>query len=255
VNRDEQLLYEARTRRRVAVAAAIAGILPIVGGIAAQLGPQLQVAEPSSQLVNANDRVAYNMISAVSFGLGAAITAFVLVWLLGVVLHRNPEISPALRFFAIGGGVIFAFAVIVSSVALSIEAHRFVTEHPSATGYGALHGRAALDVILPVGNGHQTHAEAKHILGKPFIVASQVLVYIAQIALAAAFAMTSLNAMRVGLLTRFIGYIGVVAGILYVIPIGGPIPIVQAFWMFALAYLLSGRWPSGIPKSWQTGKA
>ena len=33
------------------------------------------------------------------------------------------------------------------------------------------------------------------------------------------------------------------------------LPVVQAYWLAALAYLLTGRWPSGVPKAWSTGRA
>jgi hypothetical protein len=64
----------------------------------------------------------------------------------------------------------------------------------------------------------------------------------------------SLNAMRVGLLTRFLGYLGIIGGVLTIIPLV-PIPIVEAYWLLALAYLLSGRWPSGVPPAWSSGRA
>ena len=34
-----------------------------------------------------------------------------------------------------------------------------------------------------------------------------------------------------------------------------PIPIVEAYWLLALAYLFSGRWPSGVPPAWASGRA
>ena len=66
--------------------------------------------------------------------------------------------------------------------------------------------------------------------------------------------MVSLSAMRVGLLTRFLGYLGIIAGVLTIIPLV-PIPIVEAYWLLALAYLFSGRWPSGVPPAWTSGRA
>jgi hypothetical protein len=60
--------------------------------------------------------------------------------------------------------------------------------------------------------------------------------------------------MRVGLLTRFMGYLGIFAGILVLFVIT-PIPIVQAYWLIAIGYLISGRWPSGLPPAWQSGRA
>ncbi len=62
----------------------------------------------------------------------------------------------------------------------------------------------------------------------------------------------SLNAMRVGLLTKLFGYIGIVAGALLVLV---PLPVVQIFWLGGLGFLFLGRWPGGDPPAWRTGKA
>jgi hypothetical protein len=51
------------------------------------------------------------------------------------------------------------------------------------------------------------------------------------------------------------GVLGIIVGVLFVIPIGSPVPVVQAFWLGALAYLLSGRWPNGVPPAWASGRA
>jgi hypothetical protein len=64
-----------------------------------------------------------------------------------------------------------------------------------------------------------------------------------------------LNAMRVGLLTRFMGVLGIICGALIVLPILSPLPIVQTFWLGAMALLLAGRWPNGLPPAWVTGEA
>jgi hypothetical protein len=75
-----------------------------------------------------------------------------------------------------------------------------------------------------------------------------------QLVTAAAFVIVALNAMRVGLLTRFMGVLGVICGALYAFPIL-PIPIIQAFWLVALAPLILHRWPQGQPPAWITGRA
>jgi hypothetical protein len=64
----------------------------------------------------------------------------------------------------------------------------------------------------------------------------------------------SINAMRVGLLTRFLGYLGVISGALFVLAFV-PIPIVQVYWLGMLAVLFLGRSPSGTPPAWQSGEA
>src|SRR4029079_16345905 len=86
-----------------------------------------------------------------------------------------------------------------------------------------------------------------------------------QFALAFAFVLISLNAMRACLRTRVMVVVVVLVG---VVPLrlcllastlsgvgGGPAPIVQFFWLGALAYLFTGRWPNGLPKAWKTRKA
>jgi hypothetical protein len=63
-----------------------------------------------------------------------------------------------------------------------------------------------------------------------------------------------LNAMRAGLLSRFMGILGIVLAAAYVLmpPIAG---ILQLFWVNALAVLFLGRWPGGRGPAWETGEA
>ena len=51
------------------------------------------------------------------------------------------------------------------------------------------------------------------------------------------------------------GVLGVICGALIVLPILSPLPIVQTFWLGAMAVLLAGRWPNGVPPAWTTGEA
>jgi hypothetical protein len=71
---------------------------------------------------------------------------------------------------------------------------------------------------------------------------------------AVGYVLVSLNAMRVGLLSRFMGYLGIFAGILTIAAIT-PVPVVAGYWLVALAVLFLGRWPTGTPPSWRSGKA
>ena len=72
--------------------------------------------------------------------------------------------------------------------------------------------------------------------------------------LAVAVVLIALQSMRVGLLPRPLGYVGIFAGALILFPII-VVPVVQMGWLLAVGYLLSGRWPSGVPPAWQTGNA
>ena len=62
--------------------------------------------------------------------------------------------------------------------------------------------------------------------------------------------------MRVGLLTRFMGVLGVIVGVAVapILPIDQQ-GIIRVFWLAALGMLFLGRLPSGTPKAWATGEA
>jgi hypothetical protein len=72
------------------------------------------------------------------------------------------------------------------------------------------------------------------------------------LAVAVGVVVVALNAMRAGLLTRMLGYIGIAAGAMMVL---FSLPIVQVFWLVAVAFVLMGRWPGGELPAWATGDA
>lgn len=60
--------------------------------------------------------------------------------------------------------------------------------------------------------------------------------------------------MRVGLLPKPVAYIGVAAGLMFLLPVFGPVGLlVQAAWLAMMAILIGGRWPSGDPAAWIRG--
>jgi hypothetical protein len=64
----------------------------------------------------------------------------------------------------------------------------------------------------------------------------------------------SMNALRAGILSRFMGFLGVIAGALLVLPLF-PVPVVQVFWLAALGLLFLDLWPGGRGPAWETGEA
>jgi hypothetical protein len=228
---DERLAYEARVRLRQAVLAGLAGVL-LVAAAAVQLsGPQTNVNELTLGLITANKRVPLDQIGAVVNAFGLLAVGGTLSFLFGAVRARRPEVQPFIRTIALAGAVLGAISGIVYYTAIGIKAHQFVT------------------------HGSQTYPEAHHLTRSGALVIAPVTLLLGSLLLAVGFVMVSLNAMRVGLLTRFMGYLGIFAGVLVLIPIGSPVPVVQGFWLVALAYLISGRWPTGVPPSWRSGRA
>lgn len=226
----DQLTYEARMRPRYAALAAASAVLLVLAAVLQQLGPHNSVSELTLDLITANKRFSLDLVAAIINGVGSIALAFTLAFLFRIASARNPRAQSWIRIFAYAGGGLVAVTSIAYAVIIGIKSHQFVT------------------------SGAQTYVEANHLTNSSFVLVLQLIGEIAALILTAAYALVSLNAMRVGLLTRFMGYLGVLAGVLVLLQIT-QVPVVQAYWLFALAVLMAGRWPSGTPKAWETGSA
>lgn len=67
-------------------------------------------------------------------------------------------------------------------------------------------------------------------------------------------ALGGLQAMRVGLLPRMFGFMGVLVGILFVLPFD-PSFLLRGFWFGAIALIISGKLRGGMPAAWAQGVA
>ena len=102
----------------------------------------------------------------------------------------------------------------------------------------------------------KTNSAASDALSPTATLVGQLIWEISALALGFGIAIISLNAMRVGLLTRFMGVLGVIVGVAVapILPIDQQ-GIIRVFWLAALGMLFLGRLPSGTPKAWTTGEA
>lgn len=226
---DDRLQYEARVRPRQAIIAGVAAVLLIVSSVVQLVGPHTSVNEVTLGLIFEHKRFALDLVGAVLQAAGWVALASVLWFLFGCVRAREQRLQPFIGALALIGAPLAAIGIIGYVVSYGIVAQQFVT------------------------HGAQTYPQANHLMSTPTLSVFQIADYLGELLLAVSFVMISLNAMRVGLLTRFLGFLGIIGGVLTLFVIT-PVPIVQFYWLAALAYLLSGRWPSGVPPSWRTGQ-
>jgi hypothetical protein len=229
ITASQRLAYEARVRPRQAVVAAAAGILLVLSAALQLAGPHANVAELTLGLLVEHKRFTLDLVGAVIQGIGWAAVAWTLVFLLGAVRARESNVQPYIRYLALAGAPLAGVGIVGYIAAYGVQAQHFVT------------------------HGSQTYPEANHLMSAPILAVFQVMDYGGELLLAVSFVLVSMQAMRVGLLTRFMGYLGIIAGILVLFAIT-PVPIVQAYWLVALGVLFAGRWPPGMPPSWQTGR-
>ena len=77
---------------------------------------------------------------------------------------------------------------------------------------------------------------------------------IGSVVVAFMYVMVPLRARRAGLLSPFMSILGVIAGVLLVLQLAPPMPIViQAFWLGRSACCYLGNWPGGRGPAWESG--
>lgn len=227
---DDHLIYERRMRPRQAAIAGLAGVLLMAAAIAQLAGPHTKVEELTLDLITAHKRFPLDVIAAVINAFGLLALAGTLTFLFRVIRARNPQVQSFIRILSVAGAGVAGL---------------------SGLAYSALIASKASDFVH---SGAQTYQEANHLTSSGAIVALQLLDQAALLVLAIGFVLTSLNAMRVGLLTRFMGYLGIFAAVLILFQLT-QVPVVEGYWLLALAVLFAGRWPTGLPPSWQSGRA
>ena len=160
-----------------------------------------------------------------------------LVYLGLAVRNRSEAFRRMWVYVALAGGVLGAIATIMFTIGTSAEISSF------------LDGPRTVDRAGDIGDS--SLLVTAQLIGIPGTQA----IGLSSLALGLGWVVICLNAMRVGLLTRFMGVLGIICGALIVLPILSPLPIVQTFWLGAMALLLLGRWPNGLPPAWTTGEA
>lgn len=250
--KQQQLEWELHRRQRLAVPALVAGILYVLSGVIASttlrgaptvglvkgIAPALRgdanptvsprAAEVKYLSSHAFGLIAGSVMAAIAIGLAALVVTF----LYDVMRYRRPEAAAAGRPLVLYGGLTVAALSILSQVVNAINTHNFAVGHDFTNH--------AVDAAVNTGSAR-------------VIVAYAGL--IAELAFAVGVIITALNAMRTGLLTRFMGILGIVTAVLFALPLGQSLSVISAFWLVGLGVLYMGRWPSGDPPAWAAAEA
>lgn len=227
----EQLEWEARWAKPAAIAA-FATVLALIAGTAVRQAVALadRPDDEAEFLTAIQDNggafIASSAIQALSF----LTLAGALYYLARALVGRRPELPGGIVWLAVLGPVLLAVAGVLSDLDRLDIADQFVASGP------------------------QGEQRAEDLLDDRGVLAV-ALGFAGTLALALAFVFYCINAMRVGLLTRFMGIVGAIIGGLYVLPIlSGPL-VIEMFWLVALGVLFLGRWPGGRGAAWETGEA
>jgi hypothetical protein len=248
------LAWEAEQRARAGYSALGAAVLTIIGSVVTGLGlknlPKFDdrivtivdalrlTAEgrpiPPGRLAAQAEYLGHHatlpIIGAILFGLGTLLIFPPLAYLFRATRARRPVLPQVALVLGAIGVVGFGVGRTVAEVSRYLGARDFVH---------------AAD--------HTNSAAADALGGSSFLI-GQIIWQGGALGLGFAFVLLCLNAMRVGLLTRFMGILGLIVGVTFVLPLDQQ-GIIRVFWLAALGVLILGRWPGGAPKAWETGEA
>jgi hypothetical protein len=247
---EQQLAWEARQRPRAGVAAIVGGLLTLAGFIwsaaafkdlphsyflnslsqALQPGPiggQPSLRAPEFQFYddNAFTFVGSSVVRAVAYvGFAWAVT------FLGLATRaRRPELPKLIVYVPLGGAVLAAVGSVLGGVGTVVAVTHFL-------------------------DGPRTVDAAADVSTDSLLLVANLISTLAPLAIAAGLLLVCLNAMRVGLLTRFLGILGMIVAALAVI-LQFVFAFALTFWLEALGLVFLGLVPGGAPPAWSTGKA
>ncbi len=245
--REQQLAWEARQRPRAGAAAIVSAVF-LLGGFLWWVSllrdsPEAGFLESLGRLGDGpigeqpslkTEAMQYTVDHAFGFitsgllrGLAPVALAYAITFLAAATRARRPQLPRAAVYLTIVGAVLYFLGTAGAEIERAISFNSFL-------------------------DGPRTVDDARDVISSVTVTLA-LLAYVGQFIVAAGILLVSLNAMRAGLLTRFLGILGVVSGVVSVFPQLMPVPVIQAFWLIALGLMLIGR--TALPPAWRTGKA
>ena len=224
----DQLEQERRFGRIAAAAAVISAVSLYAGVLWAQLSYADAPDNKPARLRYFDQHAGEILGSAAVQALGWLVLTVVAVHLYRAIKARRPDEPLVLLVLGVYGPLVLAAITLARAVALTVISGDFAS------------------------SASQTLAAADDALKDPALVIPQFVGISAVLALAFWLVKGSLDAMRVGLLTRFMGVLGIGIAVALVLQFGS---LILPLWLLALALLFLRRWPGGTPPAWEAGQA
>jgi hypothetical protein len=249
----EQVASESARRNRLAVPAFAGGFLYLLSaitiastinaapsvGLFQGLAPALSgVAEPAVSprtpwvkyiSKHAAGLIAGGVLSAISL----AVLTLLLLFVAGATRFRRPQSWAATRPLVLYGGAALALVSVGHEVVSVIESHNFA-----------------------VGHDHSNKAVERALVGGTANLLVDYVELLAGLALLVGMIAAMVNALRVGLLPRWMAMIGMLSAVLIFLPgTSAELQVIPAFWIVMMGILMLGRWANGEPPAWAAGEA
>jgi hypothetical protein len=246
---EQQLAWEARQRPRAGVLAIVAGVLTLGGfiwsaaafrdlptssfaeslGRATESGPLGNLPSLRVEEFEFYHDLAFTFVgSAFVRGLAYLAFAWVITFLAVSTRARRPEFPRLVVYITLVGAVLYAVSTFLGGLGTVLAVNDFL-------------------------DGPRTVDAARDVATDSLLVTADLIARLAPLMIAAGLLLVALNAMRVGLLTRFLGILGMICGGLAVL---SPFlfSFVTTFWLVSVGLMFLDVGPAGAPPAWRTGK-
>ena len=250
---DEQLQWEARFGRPVAFAAFAAALLLLAGMVVLQtmLDDRPGVDPLADFLLSVDESPGSLILQAVVQALGALGLIAVFYYLFRATVHRVPQMPGWFVYFIVAGPLLYAVSQVFGAVERIDVAQMFAAEDYALDDPDS----ERLAEQCPAIRGEVGSDCAQELLQQNANLAAALPSLLGSVLVAFMYVMLPLRARRAGLLSPFMSILGVVAGVLLVLQLAPPLPVViQAFWLGAIGALYLGNWPGGRGPAWDSGE-
>jgi hypothetical protein len=238
VTKEQALQWEAKWARPAALAAFFAAVLLIAQIVLLQtvIEDRSGVEAIPDFLLSVDENPAMLIGSRVAQAVAALLVAAVFYYLFRALQTRSAGLRPWFVYLILLGPALYAVGLVAGALGQVDVAHDFADGTP-------IRGQPGDD-------------RAEQLLEDNASAAVFAINFAGQVGTAFLFVMLPLRARRVGLMSPFMGILGVVTGALLVLQIVPVVPvIIQAFWLGALGSLYIGNWPGGRGPAWESGEA
>jgi hypothetical protein len=254
VSTEEQLQWEARFGRPAALSAFAAGLLLLASAVILQtmLEDRPGVEPLADFLLSVDDSPSSLILQSTVQAVGALCLIPVFFYLFRATIHRVPQIPSWFVYLIVAGPVLYAVSQVFGAVERIDVAEMFADRDYTLDDPDP----ERLAEQCPAIRGELGDDCAQELLQQNANLAAALPSLIGSVLVAFMFVMVPLRARRAGLLSQFMSILGVIAGVLLVLQLAPPLPVViQAFWLGAVGALFLGNWPGGRGPAWDSGEA